>query len=287
VGGRVTESAWLESSDGTKTPIRGACSIGRGRGNDLVIADGRVSRAHAMIHCLTPGEFWLVDLHSANGTEVNGRRVARSIRIEDRDRLEIGRHTFVFREECTTEDKPFDDSTVTTVQDGKTVTCWLLVADIEGHTRLLQELPPEEVATLTGEWLKACREIVHENKGVTNKFLGDGFLTYWPMHDDGTTADVARTVAAMKSLQPRKSPPFRMAVHFGEVFRGGGPAGEENLMGYAVNFAFRMEKLAKELNVSCLLSEAAQRAFDGALSGEPAGRWRVTSFDGEYDFYSA
>jgi class 3 adenylate cyclase len=287
VGDRVTESAWLESSDGTTTPIRGACSIGRSRGNDIVLADERVSRTHAMIHCPMRGEFWLVDLHSANGTQVNGRRVAGSVRLKDRDQLELGRHTFFFREECTTEDKPSDDGTVTTVQDGKTVTCWLLVADIEGYTRLLQELPPEKVATLTGEWLRACREIVHENKGVTNKFLGDGFLTYWPMQDEGTTAAVARTVAAMKSLQRKKSPPFRVAVHFGEVFRGGGPAGEENLMGYAVNFAFRMEKLAKELNVPCLLSEAARQAFNGALSGEPAGRWPVTSFDGEYDFYSA
>jgi class 3 adenylate cyclase len=287
VGDRVTHVVWLESSAGAKTPIRGACSIGRARGNDLVIVDNRVSRSHAMIHSPAPGEFWLVDLHSANGTQVNGRRVARSVRLKDQDLLEVGRHTFVFREDRTANVAQPDDGTVTSVDEGKTLTCWLLVADIEGHTRLLQELPTEDVATLTGDWLNTCREIVDQNDGVTNKFLGDGFFTYWPMLDDGTTAAVARTITAMKSLQPKKSPPFRIAVHFGKVFRGGGPSGEENLMGYEVNFAFRMEKLAKELNVPCLLSEAAHEAFKGALSGRLAGRRPVASFDGDYAFYSA
>jgi len=252
-----------------------------------VISDERVSRSHAMIHSPTPREFWVVDLHSANGTEVNGLRFGRSVRLKDQDRLGLGRHAFVFRQDLTADAAQTDDRTGTTIQDHKTLTCWLLVADIEGYTGLLQKLPPAEVATLTGEWLTACREIVDANKGVTNKFLGDGFLTYWQALDDSTTAAVARTVTAMKTLQPKKSPPFRIAVHFGEVFRGGGAAGEDNLMGYEVNFTFRMEKLAKELNVSCLLSEAAHQAFNGAVSARLADRRSVPSFDGEYAFYSA
>ena len=57
------------------------------------------------------------------------------------------------------------------------------------------------------------------------------------------------------------------------------PWGESNEKG--------LRAMAKELNVPCLLSEAAHDAFKGALSGEPAGRRAVSSFDGEYEFYSA
>lgn len=284
---RSTDIVWLESSAGEKTLIRGVCSIGRGRRNDLVIPDDRVSRSHAIIHCHSPGEFWVVDLHSANGSLVNGRRLGRSARLKDEDQIKLGGHTFVFRQRRSTDGAETDDRTATTVIEAKTVSCWLLVADIEGHTRLLQEFPAEDVATLTGEWLKTCREIIDENRGVTNKFLGDGFLTYWQASDDTTTASVARAVTAMKDLQPKRSPPFRIAVHFGEVLRGAGLHGEENLMGYEVNFAFRMEKLAKELNVPCLLSDAAHQAFNGVLSARLAGRRSVASFDGEYAFYSA
>src|ERR1700723_3558042 len=63
-------------------------SVGRKVDKDLVIADPRVSRDHALI-ILEENEFFLVDQSSKHGTFVNGERVLRQ-KLERNDRLEFG-----------------------------------------------------------------------------------------------------------------------------------------------------------------------------------------------------
>src|SRR5207247_3495640 len=55
---------------------------------DLVIADPRVSRDHALI-VLEDGDFFLLDQGSKHGTFVNGERIQRQ-KLERNDRLEFG-----------------------------------------------------------------------------------------------------------------------------------------------------------------------------------------------------
>lgn len=61
---------------GTTYPImRHACSVGRGKDNDVRIQDESVSTSHATL--MVKGETWIVvDLRSVNGTFVDGYRVA-------------------------------------------------------------------------------------------------------------------------------------------------------------------------------------------------------------------
>jgi sigma-B regulation protein RsbU (phosphoserine phosphatase) len=63
-------------------------SVGRKVDKDLVIADPRVSRDHALIILEAEG-FFLVDQGSKHGTFVNGERIQRQ-RLERNDRLEFG-----------------------------------------------------------------------------------------------------------------------------------------------------------------------------------------------------
>jgi phosphoserine phosphatase RsbU/P len=67
---------------------RNPFSVGRKVDKDLVIADPRVSRDHALI-MLEPEGFFLVDQGSKHGTFVNGERVQRQ-KLERNDRLEFG-----------------------------------------------------------------------------------------------------------------------------------------------------------------------------------------------------
>src|SRR6202045_1183362 len=63
-------------------------SVGRKVDKDLVIADPRVSRDHALI-LLEDGDFFLLDQGSKHGTFVNGERIERQ-KLERNDRLEFG-----------------------------------------------------------------------------------------------------------------------------------------------------------------------------------------------------
>jgi sigma-B regulation protein RsbU (phosphoserine phosphatase) len=63
-------------------------SVGRKVDKDLVIADPRVSRDHALI-VLEGHEFFLVDQGSKHGTFINGEKIQRQ-KLERNDRLEFG-----------------------------------------------------------------------------------------------------------------------------------------------------------------------------------------------------
>ena len=277
--------AWLEAPGGGQTPIRGSCFLGRAASNHIVVADDRASRRHAMVQAQSHGEFWLIDLGSANGTYLNGRRLTQAARLSDGDRIELAGRSFTFRQDRTGQTLTVNMTAEKTVQDIRALPCWLLVADIEGSTQLVTKMPTEEASQLTGRWLAACKQIVDDNGGAINKFLGDGFFAYWPARDEGIAAPVARALKALHSLQAAGSPPFRLVLHLGKVCLGGASLGEESLTGGEVNFVFRMEKLAASIGRSFLVSEPAAGGLRAHFPMQDEGRHAVTSFEGDFQFF--
>jgi hypothetical protein len=71
--------------------------LGRSRDADVQIEDPNVSRRHAEI-VQEGSAYWLVDLGSTNGTEVEGRRVQRT-QLDDGSRFTIGETTVTFSTE--------------------------------------------------------------------------------------------------------------------------------------------------------------------------------------------
>jgi Protein of unknown function (DUF3662)/FHA domain len=68
--------------------------LGRSREADVRVADVNVSRRHAELRQEGTG-YWIVDLGSTNGLEVNGKRVDRA-RVRDGDRITLGSTEVVF-----------------------------------------------------------------------------------------------------------------------------------------------------------------------------------------------
>ncbi len=254
----------------------------------MAIHDARVSRRHAMIHRQGNREFWLVDLGSANGTRLNGRRLSQPCRLQDGDRLEVADLAFVFHEATQAPASPRPNPSVSeaTMHEIRTFDCWLLLADMVDSTQVLRRLQTEEAASLTGRWLARCKAIIDTCHGTVNKFLGDGFLAYWPDHP-GAAGEIADALQALKKLQEEAQPVFRVVLHYGPAASGGAPSlGEESLAGREVTFAFRMEELASLLGVGLLLSEGAALKLQPKLQTVPAGSHKVTSFEGTFSFFS-
>jgi len=287
VGDGAGRQAWLEQADGSRVAIQGNCSLGRAPKNQVVLADERVSRRHAIIHAQSEGEFWLVDLGSGNGTFINGRRVGQPKRLSDGDTIQMGAFQAVFRLSGGAQ----DPSTATlapkqTQVDSKTSPCWLLLTDIEGSSRLSQHLDPGILAAMIGRWLARSKEAIEHEGGVINKYLGDGLLAYWPETQVEPTGIVA-ALGLLGQLQAEGEPPFRVVLHYGEVVMGGmASLGEESLFGREVNFVFRMERLAATLRQPRLLSDAAARQLGGGLATKSIGTHPIPGFEGEHPFRS-
>ena len=68
--------------------------LGRSRECDITLEDPNVSRRHAEVR-LENGAWWIVDLGSTNGIEVNGERVKRA-QLDNKDRIVLGRTELAF-----------------------------------------------------------------------------------------------------------------------------------------------------------------------------------------------
>lgn len=89
---RVSGSMSLEAP----SPLKyGKTVVGR-EGADIVAMDPSLSARHFEIEN-RDGEFSVRDLGSTNGTTLNGEPVVDSSRLQDGDRIEAGKTTFVFR----------------------------------------------------------------------------------------------------------------------------------------------------------------------------------------------
>jgi adenylate cyclase len=173
-----------------------------------------------------------------------------------------------------------------TLREIENIPCWLLLADIRDFTPLSRQMQSQDLDVLLGAWIFACKEIIENQHGIINKYLGDGFLGYWP--DAATTPEeIVSVISALKEFQQKGGPDFRFVVHFGPVAIGGiASMGEESLMGGEVNLIFRLERLAGSLGETCVLSEAAHIKLGELALTRPLGEFELKGFEGKRAFFA-
>ena len=280
------EGAWLEAADGTRHPIRGSCSLGRTAANTIVLESPKVSRRHALIHLQNIGELWLIDFGSSNGTFLNKRRIHHPVRLSDGDQITIGDQVLTLRQPLGISEEYKSDVVQRTLREIENIPCWLLVADIRGFTPLIRQMQSEDLDVLLGAWIFTSKEIIENQHGIINKYLGDGFLAYWP-EAATTPKEIVAVISALKELQREERPEFRFVVHFGPVAIGGvASMGEESLMGGDVNLIFRLEKLASSLGEPCCVSDSANVKLNGLVETRPLGEFELKGFEGKRAFFA-
>src|SRR6185503_11801030 len=76
----------------------GIWRIGRGGDNPIYLLGTLVSRNHAMVQSAGPGQYYVADLGSRNGTFVNGKLIASPTRLKHGDRISIGDYDLSFQQ---------------------------------------------------------------------------------------------------------------------------------------------------------------------------------------------
>ena len=86
--------------DGSRDPLhqRRTWLIGRNSPCDIIYDDPSVSRLHAQI-VKTKNAFYISDLHSSNGTYINGYQLVGESRLYEEDVVRIGGVVFTFTED--------------------------------------------------------------------------------------------------------------------------------------------------------------------------------------------
>ena len=147
----------------------------------------------------------------------------------------------------------------------------VLFSDIRGFTTISESLDAQEMADLLNDYLTQMTQIVFENRGTLDKYIGDAVMAFWgaPFAEAGHADRCVHTALAMLDRLAELHPVWRekgqptleiglgintgtaSVGNMGSVLRYGYTA-----IGDAVNLAARLEGLNKEYSTRILITES-------------------------------
>jgi adenylate cyclase len=151
-------------------------------------------------------------------------------------------------------------------------------ADIAGFTTMSETMPPDKLAMQLHRVLNALTEVIIENYGVIDKYIGDCVMAFWgapvTTHQDEIHACRAaiRCLEILNEINPSfraKGLPeisFRIGLHSGDATAGN--IGSDRLFNYTVigdtvNLASRLESANKFFRTKILISEETYKKTEG------------------------
>jgi adenylate cyclase len=290
---------------GESFPLEDFTLIGRSNEATIHLNEGSISRQHATIR-REGVHYWLVDLGSANGTYVNDMAITTTRVLRDGDRVQFGSNVFMFlQEEGPAHDGGSVGTTTTVLRRNpvpmKTQPVTLLVGDLKGFTQLSAQVSADKLADLMREWYADCNTIMRKYGATIDKFIGDCVFSYWPGTDNDTrqrAVTVARELrkteleshAATRIMLKQTQNivlDCRVGLHMGEVAMGAMGKGINTAVGDAVNVAFRIESLTRQLDCGVLASAAFLQGWDvGKPQFESKGRQTLKGVADQVEVYA-
>ncbi|MDQ7091250.1 MAG: adenylate/guanylate cyclase domain-containing protein [Methylococcales bacterium] len=151
----------------------------------------------------------------------------------------------------------------------------VLFSDIRGFTTLSENLNPQELCELINDILTPTTQIIHQNKGTIDKYIGDAVMAFWnaPVKDNNHAANSVQAgldiLTNLKDLQAefkeKGLPRIDVGIGINTGIMNVGNMGSQfrtayTVMGDAVNLGSRLEGLTKYYSVKLIVSETTKRA---------------------------
>lgn len=155
----------------------------------------------------------------------------------------------------------------------------LLFLDMEGSTATVQSLGQAHANAFIAKFLFDVSRPVTEHGGDIYLYTGDGLIGMWDwdraVRDNTIVAAVDAIRAAVERERPNyqsgfgRTPAFRIGIHGGEVVIGeqGDTKRSIGVYGDTINIAARLEQMAKEVGVRCIISAAVAGALPQPVDG--------------------
>jgi adenylate cyclase len=151
---------------------------------------------------------------------------------------------------------------------------YAIFTDLEGFTKLSHAITPEQLSSLLNRYLDVLSNVVLENGGTIDKFVGDAVVAFWgaPIARPDDADRAVRAAVAMyqagEAFAASGGPDIpqlgrtRVGLHRGEAVVGnfGGEGRiQYTALGDGMNTAARLESANKSLKTTILVSSEARR----------------------------
>lgn len=153
----------------------------------------------------------------------------------------------------------------------------ILFADIQGFTRMTEQLEPEALVELTRLLFTEITDELQRHGGTLDKFIGDAVMAFWgaPLKDPEHSYKAVRCALAIqqriRALQPKlrdlgyPAIQLKIGLEAGSVTAGNLGAEQRRaytVMGEAVNAAARIEEAAGQTQAGILLGPEISRRVE-------------------------
>lgn len=145
-----------------------------------------------------------------------------------------------------------------TLMAPKEMNATILFTDIVSFTPLSERLQPAEISRLLNLYFRKMTDIIFENKGTLDKYIGDAIMAVFgaPIERDDDAENAVRAALEMrkilfqmmKSVEPDRRFDIRTGINSGKVVAGnlGSPKRMDyTVIGDTVNTASRLESIAQ------------------------------------------
>ncbi|MCL1926287.1 MAG: adenylate/guanylate cyclase domain-containing protein [Syntrophorhabdaceae bacterium] len=152
----------------------------------------------------------------------------------------------------------------------------IFFSDIQGFTGISEGLDPEELTALLNEYLSAMTDIIQEEGGTVDKYIGDAIIAFWnapidqPDHAERAARSALRCQEKLASIRPGirertgKDLFMRIGLNTGAAVvgnMGSSSRFDYTILGDAVNLASRIEGINKQFGTYILASESLREAL--------------------------
>ncbi len=176
----------------------------------------------------------------------------------------------------------------------------IMFTDVANFTDMSEQMSPEELMLKTTRYFQALGEIVLDNKGSIDKFIGDAIMAFWnaPLDDPNHVANACRTMLLCKARSDElnanwaaKGRPImrtRFGLHTGETVVGNIGSADRmdyTALGASVNLAARLEGLNKVYGTEMLVSDSVYRPEKDACLFRPIDVARVKGISAPVQVY--
>lgn len=177
---------------------------------------------------------------------------------------------------------------------GEKVSCTIIFADIRDFTTYAEKTSPELVGERLNSFLKEMVNIIFENQGRVDKFIGDCVMAVFGFPIQLKNHALNACLAAQDMVKRAADLGFKIGIgiNSGEVISGnfGSPMRMEyTVIGDAVNLASRLEGLTKELSKNIIVSEFTYRLISSEhvqkFSFKDLGKVKVKGKEEEIGIY--